>query len=164
MVEFEYRVVPAPVKAKRVRGLKGKGAQFAHTVEEMMNELGADGWEYLRADTLPAEERQGLTSKTTVFQNMLVFRRQTASPSAREAISKPAAAPLALPAPARSHGKEHLKAAAPQQAANEATTPKKPAPARAAKAARSAVTSPPTLYTALATRAAQLRGSKAPAP
>ncbi len=32
-------------------------------------------WEYLRTDTLPSEERSGLTGKTTVFHNMLVFRR-----------------------------------------------------------------------------------------
>jgi hypothetical protein len=44
-----------------------------------MNELAQDGWEYLRADTLPAEERSGLTSKTTVYHNLLVFRRPTAA-------------------------------------------------------------------------------------
>ena len=49
--------------------------RFAHALEVAMNELAADGWEYLRTDTLPCEQREGLMSKTTVFQNMLVFRR-----------------------------------------------------------------------------------------
>lgn len=76
MSKYEYKVVPAPAKAERIKGVKGSGPRFALTVEALMNELGALGWEYLRADTLPAEERLGLTSKTTVFQNMLIFRRQ----------------------------------------------------------------------------------------
>lgn len=76
MPNYEYRVIPAPK-----RGLKGKGvgsasaARFAHAMEVAMNDLGRDGWDYVRADTLPCEERQGLTGRTTVFQNMLVFRR-----------------------------------------------------------------------------------------
>lgn len=75
MTRFEYKVVPAPSKAQRVKGAKGTPNKFAHTLMELMNELGADGWEYQRADTLPCEERSGLTSRVTTFQNMLVFRR-----------------------------------------------------------------------------------------
>jgi hypothetical protein len=40
-----------------------------------MNDLGAEGWEYQRTDTLPCEERQGLTGKTTQFRHVLIFRR-----------------------------------------------------------------------------------------
>lgn len=70
----EYKVVPAPERAAKQRGLKG-AALFAHSVEELMNELAADGWHYLRADTLPQEERSGLTNKTTTYRNLLVFQR-----------------------------------------------------------------------------------------
>ena len=42
-----------------------------------MNELGADGWEYIRSDTLPCEERTGLTTKVMSYQNLLVFRRSS---------------------------------------------------------------------------------------
>ncbi|MEJ6395154.1 DUF4177 domain-containing protein [Gymnodinialimonas sp. 2305UL16-5] len=45
-------------------------------MEDLMNDLAADGWSYLRADTLPQEERSGLTSKTTTFRNLLVFQRE----------------------------------------------------------------------------------------
>jgi hypothetical protein len=41
-----------------------------------MNKMGASGWEYIRADTLPCEERVGLTGTKSVYQNMLVFRRE----------------------------------------------------------------------------------------
>ena len=75
MQRFEYKVVPAPRKGLRGKGVKGAEARFANALQTVMNELGAEGWEYQRTDCLPAEERQGLTGRTTVFQNMLVFRR-----------------------------------------------------------------------------------------
>jgi hypothetical protein len=102
---FEYRVIPAPR-----RGQKGKGVgsatedRFAHALELVMNELGAEGWDYVRSDTLPVEERQGLTGRTTVYHTMLVFRRALAAPQGAEAPlprierAAPAAAPpLAAP-------------------------------------------------------------------
>ena len=75
MTVFEYKVVPAPTRGLKAKGVKGTPARFANALETVMNELGADGWEYQRTDTLPVEERQGLTGKTSSFQNMLVFRR-----------------------------------------------------------------------------------------
>lgn len=74
-MRFEYMVVPAPTRGKKVKGVKGAASRFAHALSEVMNEHATAGWEYLRTDTLPAEERTGLTGRTTVFQNMLVFRR-----------------------------------------------------------------------------------------
>ncbi|MAM61652.1 DUF4177 domain-containing protein [Maritimibacter sp. UBA3975] len=78
MQRYEYNVVPAPKKGKRAKGVKGVEGRFAHALSECMNEMAADGWEYLRTDTLPSEERSGLTGRSTVFQNMLVFRREVA--------------------------------------------------------------------------------------
>lgn len=80
---YEYRVVPAPARADKVRGLKGAEARFAHTLSELMNRMARDGWEYQRTETLPCEERVGLTGRTTKFQNLLVFRRmlQAAQPA-----------------------------------------------------------------------------------
>lgn len=76
MQRYEYRVLPAPKKGKKARGLRSADERFALALSETMNSLAADGWEYLRTDTLPAEERSGIAGRTTVFQNMLVFRRE----------------------------------------------------------------------------------------
>lgn len=75
MQQFEFKVIPAPRRAEKARGLKTTADRFAHTLAQVMNELARDGWEYLRADTLLCEERAGLTGKSTSYQTMLVFRR-----------------------------------------------------------------------------------------
>lgn len=75
MTTFEYKVVPAPVRGLKGRGVKGTQARFANALQTVMNEMDAQGWEYQRTDTLPVAERRGLTGKSTSFQNMLVFRR-----------------------------------------------------------------------------------------
>ena len=76
MPRYEYTVVPAPKKPGKLKGIKGTDNRFAAELSNLMNEYGAQGWEYQRADTLPCEERQGLTGRTTTYQNMLVFRRE----------------------------------------------------------------------------------------
>lgn len=72
---IQYKVIPAPKRGLKSRGIKGSDARFAHGIEKKLNELAAEGWEFVRAETLPSEERDGLMSKTTVFQNVLVFRK-----------------------------------------------------------------------------------------
>ncbi|MFV1877022.1 DUF4177 domain-containing protein [Nioella sp.] len=101
MTRFEYKVVPAPNRGLRAKGVKRAEDRFALALSTVMNELGAEGWDYVRADILPTEERSGLASKQTVYHNMLVFRRtleepaeDTDSPALEEAEE-----PLALAAP-----------------------------------------------------------------
>ncbi|RYG91754.1 DUF4177 domain-containing protein [Loktanella sp. IMCC34160] len=72
---FEYKIVPAPKRGTKARGVKTAEDRFALSMEQVINGLAAEGWEYIRADTLPSEERSGLTGRTTVYQNLLVFRR-----------------------------------------------------------------------------------------
>jgi hypothetical protein len=97
-MKFEYKVIPAPVKGKRGKGVKGSQGRFANALELTMNELAAEGWEYQRADTLPSEERVGLTGRTTTFQNMLVFRRAL-EPATDAALAPTVTALLTAPAP-----------------------------------------------------------------
>lgn len=75
MALFEYKVLPAPTKGRKAPGVKGPEARFAHVLQQAINELAKDGWEYVRSDILPSEERQGLTSTHTVYRSMLIFRR-----------------------------------------------------------------------------------------
>lgn len=75
MPRYEYKVVPAPAKGLKGKGVKGAEARFSHGLQELMNGLAGYGWEYQRAETLPSIERVGLTGSTTEWRNVLVFRR-----------------------------------------------------------------------------------------
>ena len=77
MPYYEYKVVPSPRKGEKAPGARSVPERFAVALSTLMNRLGQDGWEYLRADALPCEERVGLTGTKTTFQSMLVFRRMT---------------------------------------------------------------------------------------
>ncbi|QPM89242.1 DUF4177 domain-containing protein [Pseudooceanicola algae] len=76
MSRYEYKVVPAPVKAPRkAAGAKTSEDRFAHGLEALINKLAADGWQYQRAEMLPQEERSGLTGSATTYRNVLIFCR-----------------------------------------------------------------------------------------
>lgn len=75
MQAFEYKVVPAPAKGTKAKGIKGPEGRFANSIEITLNEMAADGWEYQRAELLPSDERSGLTGSTTKWRNVLIFRR-----------------------------------------------------------------------------------------
>lgn len=121
MPRYEYKVVPAPARGTKLRGLKTPADRFAHALAEAMNTLGRDGWEYLRAESLPCEDRVGLLSKTqTTTQHVLVFRRVLPDPAAA---APSAAAPVPAPVP-------RVPAAEPAEAphAPPAADPPRPAP------------------------------------
>ncbi len=75
MQRYEFKVIPAPRRGEKLRGLKTTEDRFALALTTVMNDMGREGWDYVRADTLPVDERSGLTGTKTSFQNMLVFRR-----------------------------------------------------------------------------------------
>ncbi len=75
MEDYEYKVIPAPARTVKVKGLKTPGERFAHLLTEYLNEAASEGWEYVRAESLPCEERKGLFSKAKSTQVVLIFRR-----------------------------------------------------------------------------------------
>lgn len=75
MAQYEYKVIPAPTKGQKTQGIKAPEARFANTIEGLLNAQAAEGWEYLRTDILPSDERTGLTGMQTVYRTLLVFRR-----------------------------------------------------------------------------------------
>lgn len=97
MQAFEYKVVPAPHKGTKAKGVKTPESRFANSIEITLNEMAAEGWEYQRAELLPSEERSGLTGSTTNWRNVLIFRRALSSAQAEPA---PVAATPTVTAPA----------------------------------------------------------------
>lgn len=74
---YEYKVIPAPQRTVKVKGLKTTAERFAHLLEEAVNAEAGEGWEFVGAETLPCEERKGFTGTAKSFQSVLVFRRST---------------------------------------------------------------------------------------
>ena len=97
MQRYEYRVIAAPTRGLKAKGIKTAEARFSHALEDAMNTMAAQGWEYQRAETLPSTERSGLTSTTTKWRNVLVFRRPLAS--AQTTVVPVAAAEIVADAP-----------------------------------------------------------------
>jgi hypothetical protein len=65
MSTYQYRVIPAPSKGLKAKGVKDPESRFSNTIEDLMNLMGSQGWEFQRAETLPSVERSGLTGSTT---------------------------------------------------------------------------------------------------
>ena len=101
-MSYEYKVVPAPTRGQKGKGVKGSEGRFANALELHMNTLAAEGWEFMRAETLPHEERSGLTSTTTTYRTVFVYRRAATS---EEPAEPPVQAPTAEPADVEAEGK-----------------------------------------------------------
>lgn len=73
---YDYKVIPAPRRMRKVRGVRTTTDLFVLTLTEALNEMAHDGWEYIRAETLPAEAPGGWFSRSVeADQTVLVFRR-----------------------------------------------------------------------------------------
>jgi hypothetical protein len=80
MQSYEYKAVAAPTRARRFKGVKGTANQFAMVVSEVMNDMASDGWEYLRSDSLPVDEKAGLLKgRVENYYTLLIFRRAKTS-------------------------------------------------------------------------------------
>ena len=104
---YEYSAIPAPIRSEKAKSAKTPSERFALTLTEEINRMAAEGWEYLRAETLPSEERSGLTGRTTLFHNLLIFRRPHVTAPKPRALTqveiRPAApAPSVAPQPSPS--------------------------------------------------------------
>ncbi|MBD0865004.1 MAG: DUF4177 domain-containing protein [Rhodobacteraceae bacterium] len=96
MTRYEYKVIPAPAKAVKVKGIKTPEGRFAQTVETAINRMAEGGWEFQRAELLPSADRAGLTGTKTTWRNLLVFRRAVTVVAETE---PPAPAPITKIAP-----------------------------------------------------------------
>ncbi|TYO91278.1 DUF4177 domain-containing protein [Oceanicella actignis] len=83
MTRYEYKVVPAPRRARRRKGVRDRAQLFARTVQDVLSAEAVDGWEFLRAENLPCEERRGWFRRLEeTVQAVLVFRRALPEPPA----------------------------------------------------------------------------------
>lgn len=76
MSQYDYKVVPAPRRLKRIRGVNSPGELCAATLAETLNAVAREGWEYLRADQVAAAQEGGWFRRgREVVETVLIFRR-----------------------------------------------------------------------------------------
>lgn len=73
---YEYKCVGAPEKGKRTKGAKTRSDRVASVMQDIIADEAVDGWEYMRTDLVPVEEKAGIFSRPQeVHRAVLVFRR-----------------------------------------------------------------------------------------
>lgn len=75
MTRYEYKVVPAPRRAEKHRDGMDLEDRFALTLAEFMNRYGSDGWEFIRCETLDAEDKKLLGKAKSELVTVMIFRR-----------------------------------------------------------------------------------------
>ena len=82
MARREYRIVTAPDRPKRRAAGKDEGQRFAATLEDLVNEMAAEGWAFERTETLTYSRRKGLFRRVDTAAALLVFARDLDAPAA----------------------------------------------------------------------------------
>ena len=91
---YEYKCVAAPERAKRRRGARGRTERVAAALEDVIRENAVDGWEYMRTDLVPIEEKSTWFSRAhEVHRAVLVFRRGEPASTQRNDIAPSLNAP-----------------------------------------------------------------------
>ena len=76
-MQYEYKAIGAPEKGRRRRGAKTRSDKVAAAVEDLLVREGSEGWEYLRTDLFPVEERRGWLGRSREYHRaVMVFRRE----------------------------------------------------------------------------------------
>ncbi len=96
---YDYKVIPAPKRGTKAKGVKTHEDRFSLALQDLMNTEAADGWEFTRAETLPSEEKSGFRSSTVVYRSVLVFRKAIPVEMPDVVAPAPVAAPMVAPEP-----------------------------------------------------------------
>ncbi|TPE50183.1 hypothetical protein [Amaricoccus solimangrovi] len=94
MSYYDYKVVPVPKRAKKVKGVSGAAELFALTLTDAINEVAREGWEYYCSEALAIETPGGWLSRARTEEHaVLVFRRAREHLSPRVAVETPREVP-----------------------------------------------------------------------
>lgn len=75
MSVYEFKMIPAPERPARMKGLARGEDQFCATLTNVVNEMAADGWEYVRCEALPCSRSRWAFWARRTERQVFVFRR-----------------------------------------------------------------------------------------
>ncbi|MGB0498375.1 MAG: hypothetical protein ACPGID_08550 [Rubricella sp.] len=82
MADLEYKTIPAPTTARKVRGVKRADERMALTLTDVLNAQSAEGWEFIGSETIVTEQKSGMLSRKELREtSFLVFCRETRKPA-----------------------------------------------------------------------------------
>ena len=74
MDKFEYKLVKTPAKRTRYTGLSKSDDPFAITLMDAMNQIGSDGWQFVRQEIM-TETRRKFLGRKNIEHVYMVYRR-----------------------------------------------------------------------------------------
>jgi len=75
MTKYEFRAIPCPDRAVRMRDLPPGADAFGETLSLAINDLAVEGWDYIRSETIEVRRRRLFGSRRDQ-RTFLVFRRE----------------------------------------------------------------------------------------
>ena len=86
-MRYEYSAIPAPSRGEKAKDARTPTQRYALALTSELNRMAGEGWEYVRADVLPSEERSGIAGRATIYHNLLIFRRPKAAATMPRALT-----------------------------------------------------------------------------
>ncbi|MEM9320031.1 MAG: hypothetical protein AAGA70_13655 [Pseudomonadota bacterium] len=98
MSRYEFKVIPAPRKNRKLTDLTKNQDKFCATITDILTDMGLDGWEFVGAETLPYYQRRfGLFTRYQE-KTCLVFRREIERLIEPQRLARPSAEVMAITA------------------------------------------------------------------
>lgn len=76
MSSYEFMVVPAPQKVRKLTGLEKDQDKFCATITDVITDQGLNGWEFMSVEVMPQRSRIMGLFPTTRMRSCLMFRRE----------------------------------------------------------------------------------------
>lgn len=76
MTYYDYKVVPAPKRVKKIKGISAAPDLFALTLTEAINEVARQGWEYYCSESITVQAPGGWFKRGAIEEQVvLIFRK-----------------------------------------------------------------------------------------
>lgn len=85
MPHYEFKVVPAPDRVQPLEGRARPRDPFCDIVQALLNDLGAEGWDFVRAEHLRVRRSFWSFGPAVTERTLLIFRRETVAAEAETA-------------------------------------------------------------------------------
>ncbi|MEM1272665.1 MAG: hypothetical protein AAGF88_02550 [Pseudomonadota bacterium] len=91
MSRYEFTVIPAPTRVRKLTDLTKGQDKFCATITDILTDMGLEGWDFMGAETLPYTRRRFIIFWQNAERTCLVFRREIERLVEPKRVSRPKA-------------------------------------------------------------------------